>query len=118
MELDDEPPLETAVLHVAACRPAMIYGVPYVMLVPVAVICLEIEMIFGIKLAILFDIPLLIIAFATVLYDYNAPGVWMVWARTSMIILDDHKYGGASIAAHPIKSEPTAPRGIPSDAWR
>jgi type IV secretory pathway VirB3-like protein len=118
MEPDDEPPLDTVVLHVAACRPAMTHGIPWTLIIPVVFVCVEIEMIFGMKMAIAMDLPLIITMFLMVRHDYNAPRLWLVWLRTRCIILDDERYGGVAISHHPIKPEADTYRGIPSDAWR
>ena len=115
--MDEEDDLEEDVLHVGATRPAMIWGIPFFIIVPVFIVCLEIEMILGLKMAGILDPPIVLIAIATVKYDYNGPRLWWIWIITRALILDDTNWGGTTAAPLPVKPSKTEPRGIPSNAW-
>jgi type IV secretion system protein VirB3 len=113
----EEEPLEEDVLHVGATRPAMIWGIPFFIIVPVFIVCVEIEMIMGLKMALIFGPPIVMTAVAVVKHDYNGPRLWWVWLTTRALILDDWHWGGTAAAALPVKQPKTQPRGIPSHAW-
>jgi type IV secretion system protein VirB3 len=113
----EEDTLEEDVLHVGATRPAMIWGIPFFIIVPVFVLCLEMEMIMGLKMACVLDPPIVFIAVAIVKHDYNGPRLWWVWLTTRAMILDDTYWGGAAAAALPVKHPKGQPRGVPSNAW-
>lgn len=113
----EEDALEEDVLHVGATRPAMIWGIPFFIIVPVFVLCLEIEMIMGLRMALIFDPPIVVCAVAMVKYDYNGLRLWWVWLTTRALILDDWHWGGTAAAALPVKPSKHSPRGIPSNAW-
>ena len=51
-------------------------GIPFFIIVPVFVLCLEIEMIMGLKMACVLDPPIVLIAVAIVKHDYNGPRLW------------------------------------------
>jgi type IV secretion system protein VirB3 len=116
-----EEGLERHVLHVAATRPAMIWGIPFTIIVPVVVACLELEFILGWRMALILDPPLIVAAIALVKYDYNAPRLWWIWCITKARLLDDFYYGGTAASAFPLKPKlrfrPAASRGTPSNAW-
>jgi type IV secretory pathway VirB3-like protein len=113
----EEDPLEEEVLHVGATRPAMIWGIPFFIIVPVFVLCLEIEMILGVKMAIILDPPIVLVAVVMVKHDYNGPRLWWIWLTTRALILDDIHWGGTAAAAMPVKASKRHARGVPSDAW-
>ena len=113
----EEEELEEEVLHVGATRPAMIWGIPFFIIVPVFIACLEIEMIMGLKMAAILDPPIILIAVVTVKHDYNAPRLWWVWLTTRALILDDVHWGGTAAAALPVKPSKHHARGVPSNAW-
>jgi type IV secretion system protein VirB3 len=113
----DEEALERDVLHVAACRPAMVWGIPLIIIIPVIVTCLEVELATGFQMALIVDPPLIIASIIMVKHDYNAPRLWFVWMITKAKILDDYYYGGTAAAAFPIKPSRRQPRGTPSHVW-
>jgi type IV secretion system protein VirB3 len=113
----EEEGLEEEVLHVGATRPAMIWGIPFFIIVPVFVLCLEIEMILGMKMACILDPAIVLIAVVMVKHDYNGPRLWWVWLTTRALILDDAYWGGTAVAALPVKPSKAQPRGVPSNAW-
>jgi len=113
----DEEDIEEDVLHVGATRPAMIWGIPFFIIVPVFVVCLEIEMIMGLRMFFILAPPIILVSVATVKYDYNGPRLWWVWLTTRALILDDAHWGGTAAAALPVKVSKRHPRGVPSNAW-
>jgi type IV secretion system protein VirB3 len=113
----EEDPLEEDTLHVGATRPAMVYGVPFFIIVPVFILCLEIEMILGMRMACILDPPIVLIAVAMVKHDYNGPRLWWIWLQTRALILDDSYWGGTVASHFPVKPSKVEPRGIPSNAW-
>lgn len=115
--MTDEEDLEETVLHVGATRPAMIWGIPFWIIVPVFVFCLEVEMIMGMKMACILDPPMILIAVIMVKHDYNGPRLWWVWICTRAFILDDMHWGGTAAAAMPVKPSLDQARGVPSDGW-
>lgn len=115
--MDEEDPLEEDVLHVGATRPAMIWGIPFFLIVPVFVICLEIEMILGLRMACICDPPIILVAVVSVKHDFNGPRLWLIWLITRALILDDAHWGGTAATALPVKPSKSDPRGIPSHGW-
>jgi type IV secretion system protein VirB3 len=113
----EEDDLEQDVLHVGATRPAMVWGIPFFLIVPVFVLCLEIEMIMGMKMAAIFDPPIVLIAVVIVKYDYNGPRLWWVWLTTRALILDDMHWGGTVASHFPARPSKRHARGVPSNAW-
>jgi type IV secretory pathway VirB3-like protein len=116
MTPEDEP-LEDVPLRVARTRPAMRFGIPFVYIVPVGVICLEINAIFGLWPAIYVDPSLIIALIVIVRNDHNAFRLWGIWLQTKAIILDGWYYGGACVSPFPVRTKADRPRGVPSDAW-
>lgn len=125
-----EEELERDVLHVAATRPAMVWGVPYMPIVMVVLACVEIELKLGFQMACFIDPPLALVVFGIVRHDYNAPRIWRAWAYTRARILDDWHWGGVAASAFPIKPAKRRfsfrtfrmkvskqPRGVPSSEW-
>jgi type IV secretory pathway VirB3-like protein len=113
----EESPLEEHILHVGATRPAMIWGVPFFIIVPVFVLCLEIEMIMGLKMMLILGPPIILTAIVMVKHDYNGPRLWWVWLTTRALILDDAKWGGSTASHFPVKPSKAQVRGMPSNAW-
>jgi type IV secretion system protein VirB3 len=113
----DEDALEEDVLHVGATRPAMVYGIPFFIIVPVFVVCLEIEMILGVKMACILDPPIILAAVITVKHDYNGPRLWWVWLTTRALILDDWHWGGTAASHLPVNASKRHARGVASNAW-
>ena len=113
----EEDTLEQDVLHVGATRPAMIWGIPFFVIVPVFIVCVEIEMIMGLKMAFVLGIPIILTSVAVVKHDYNGPRLWWVWLTTRALILDDWHWGGTAAAALAVKPAKKQPRGIPSYGW-
>ena len=103
-------------LHVAATRPALLWGMP-LELAAFFIIC------FGVITVIahnalygLVVVPMWWGASLLVRRDYNAIRVTFIWLLTSAFALDSHLWGGASISTLPIKP-PARPRGIAPHAW-
>jgi type IV secretion system protein VirB3 len=115
--MSDEEELEVDVLHVGATRPAMVWGIPFFIIVPVFVTCLEIEMIMGLKMMCVLGGPIVLGAVVIVKHDYNGPRLWWIWITTRALILDDAKWGGSTASHFPIRPSKTHARGVPSNAW-
>jgi len=115
--VSDEEDLEEDVLHVGATRPAMVWGVPFFVIVPLFILCLEIEMILGLKTALIYDPPIILIAIGIIKHDYNAHRVWWSWLTTRALMLDDAYWGGTAASAMPVKASKHHARGIASNAW-
>ena len=49
---------------------------------PLFILCLEIEMILGLKTALIYDPPIILIAIGIIKHDYNAHRVWWSWLTT------------------------------------
>lgn len=111
---DDD--LETERLNVARTRPAMRFGIPWLLIVPVSITCLEINFLFGIKPALYVDPAIIVVTLGIVRKDHNAFRLWAVWLQTKALCCDRWFYGGAAVAPFPIKPS-KHPRGVPSDAW-
>ncbi len=103
--------LNVTPLHVAATRPAMLWGLP-LQLVAAFVVAFGITAVamhnalYGMWLVPLWGASALLVR-----RDYNAVGVSFLWLRTSAFALDSHLWGGASISPLPINL-PSRPRGI------
>jgi type IV secretory pathway VirB3-like protein len=113
-------------LDVGATRPAMAWGgFPWIVLVPVAVVCFEVDVILGDRMAFVVDPPLAFAIAVAAWRDYNAPRIWGIWLQTSFRIIDAHFHGGAAVSPFPVKlsmqppffRKPKRARGIPSNAW-
>lgn len=109
--------LAETTLHVAATRPALLWGMP-----------LELAALFftsGGVLAVASHnflyagavIPLWWAAHLLVRRDYNAIRVTFLWLLSAAPALDSHLWGGASIAPLPIKPSKRSSRGMSPDAW-
>lgn len=107
----DEDELLAAVLHVGATRPALLWGVPYVL----AIVIIQIAGIVGIFhwAGPVVAAPLWFLAAVLVRRDYNAPRVWMLWWNTSARCMDAEIWGGASMAPMPLH----LPRRFRGIAW-
>lgn len=96
-------PLETDTLYLAATRPAMFMGVPLtlgallLMLGGLVVVILKNPLYLAIML------PLWFAARELVARDYNAVGVVLLYLRTAGRSVDNHMWGGASVAPFPIR---------------
>lgn len=96
-------PLETDTLYLAATRPAMFMGVPLavgallLMLCGLIVVLLKNPLYLGVML------PLWFAARELVSRDYNAVGVMLLYLRTSGRSVDNHQWGGSSVAPFPIR---------------
>lgn len=108
--------LAETTLHVAATRPAMLWGLPLqlaiVFFISFGVIAVVMHnMLYGAAVG-----PIWFSASLLVRRDYNAVRVTALWLRTSASALDSHLWGGASSSPLPIKLSKRA-RGISADAW-
>ncbi len=110
--MDEE--LSQSVLHIAATRPALLWGVPYV----VAVVIVQIAGIVGVLhwAGPIIGAPLWVLAAVLVRRDYNAPRIWMLWWNSSARCMDAEIWGGSSISPFPINL-PKRLRGV-ADAGR
>jgi type IV secretion system protein VirB3 len=108
--------LAETTLHVAATRPALLWGLPlqlaatFVIAFGVIAVAMH-NMLYGAVLA-----PLWFAAGLLVRRDYNAIRVTALWLRTSASAFDSHIWGGASVSPLPVKTSKRA-RGISDDAW-
>ncbi len=105
----DDDELQPAVLHLGATRPALVYGVPYVL----AIVIIQVAGIIGVLhwAGPVVGIPLWFLAAVLVRRDYNAPRVWMLWWNTSARCMDADIWGGSSAAPLPLHL-PSRYRGI------
>lgn len=94
-------------LFVAATRPALIFGLPIEMFVPLVMVAAGV-MIFGHDPLYLFVlVPLYFGARWLVRYDYNAPRVAWLWFRTKATGAGETQiWGGSSPSPFPIKARP------------
>ncbi len=116
MEGGAETELHVETLHVAATRPAMLWGLP-----------LQLALVFFVAAGVtgvamhnaLYDVAILppwVAARLLVRRDYNAVRVTFLWLRTSASALDSHLWGGASVSPLPVKLSKRT-RGLSADAW-
>lgn len=108
-------PLTNDPLHVAATRPALMWGLPLPLALALLVIGAEVQVVFkglaGVAWALALTAPVWIAARFLVARDYNAVGVAMLWINTSARALDSADWGGASVTPLPI-STARGPRGM------
>jgi type IV secretion system protein VirB3 len=101
-------PLTEDPLHVAATRPALLWGLPLplalVLFVSGAEIQVAVHGLAGVAWALAIVVPLWIAARFLVARDYNAIGVAVLWLNTSARGLDSADWGGASVAPLPVRS--------------
>ncbi|MGE4043373.1 MAG: VirB3 family type IV secretion system protein [Acetobacteraceae bacterium] len=97
--MDDEE-LIPAPLHIGATRPALIWGVPYVL----AILIIQLGGIAGVFhwAGPVIALPAWFLAAILVRRDYNAPRVWALWYGTSARAWDAEVWGGSSMAPMPL----------------
>lgn len=109
-----EERLTETTLHIAATRPAMMMGMPMDLCVALAMATTFIG------IASMFYMPLMIpiwwAAALLVRRDYNAPRVFLLWAKGPGFALDSGLWGGSSISPFPMQGEKRF-RGITPDVW-
>ncbi len=116
MEHSADTDLHVEILHVAATRPAMLWGLPLqlavVFFMGFGVVGVSMHnALYGLTLAPFWAAPRLLDR-----RDYNAVRVTGLWLRTSASALDSHLWGGASVSPLPVKTSKRA-RGFAADAW-
>ena len=108
-------PLTEDPLHVAATRPALMWGLPLPLALALFVIGAEVQVVFkgvtGVAWALAVVVPVWIAARFLVARDYNAVGVAVLWLNTSARGLDSSDWGGASVAPMPVRGT-RGPRGM------
>ena len=108
-------PLVEDPLHVAATRPALMWGLPLPLALVLFVIGAEVQVWFkgltGVAWALALVAPAWIVARILVARDYNAIGVALLWLNTSARALDAADWGGASTAPLPV-GRGRGPRGM------
>lgn len=89
-----------AALHLGATRPALIWGVPYVL----AIVLIQIAGIVGVFYwaGPIIALPLWFLAAVLVRRDFHGPRVWMLWWGTSARTWDAEVWGGSSMASMPL----------------
>lgn len=109
--------LAETTLHVAATRPALLWGMPlemaaffFVAFGVITVACHN--FVYGLVVA-----PVWWGAHFLVRRDYNAIRVTFLWLLTAAFALDSHLWGGASVSPLPIKVAKGRARGMPPHAW-
>lgn len=108
-------PLQEDPLHVAATRPAMMWGLPLPLALGLFVIAAEVQVVFkgltGVAWALALVAPVWVAARFLVARDYNAVGVAVLWLNTSARGFDTADWGGASVAPMPAGNV-RGPRGM------
>lgn len=108
--------LSEDVLPIGATRPAMHFGLPLPLLIPLGGVGYACLMLVpgwvSIAYAAAAVLPLGFVARLCVSYDYNAPGIFILWLRTSAFAWDTGQWGGASVA--PLPARRGAVRGMRS----
>ena len=108
-------PLTEDPLHVAATRPALMWGLPLPLALALFVIGAEVQVVFkgltGVAWALALVAPVWVAARFLVARDYNAVGVAVLWLNTSARALDSADWGGASVAPLPVGGA-RGPRGM------
>jgi type IV secretion system protein VirB3 len=108
-------PLTEDPLHVAATRPALLWGLPLplalVLFVGGAEVQVAVHGLTGVAWALALAVPLWVAARFLVARDYNAINVAVLWLNTSARGFDSADWGGASLAPLPIRSA-RASRGM------
>jgi len=101
--------LAEQVLHVAATRPALLWGVPF----PLAILIIQITGIVGVFhwAGPLVGPPLWVLAAILVRRDYNMPGIVLLWWNTSARCWDAEIWGGSTVSPFPVHM-PKRLRGI------
>ena len=99
-----EDKLTEKTLHIAGTRPAMFYGVPWELFVPLFIATAEAGIIRWWWMA--FTIPVWSAAIWLVRRDYNAPRIWRLWLQDAALDLHASVWGGVSVSPfslHPVK---------------
>lgn len=106
--------LSEDVLPIAATRPAMRFGLPLPLLIPLGMVGYACLMLIpgwkSIAYAAGAVLPLGTVARLFVSYDYNAPQIFLLWLRTSAFGFDNGLWGGASVS--PLPARPVGVRGM------
>lgn len=106
------------------------WGIPFTIVIPVFIACLEVELASGFLMALIVDPPIIITALIMVKHDYNAHRLWYIWLLTKAKIIDHWFFGAKCAASFPIKMQTgpqwwkplswrrvIQPRGVSSNAW-
>lgn len=108
--------LAETTLHVAATRPAMLWGLPlqlalvFFMAAGVTAVAMH-NALYAVVV-----LPIWLAASLLVRRDYNAVRVTGLWLSTTGSALDSQLWGGASTSPLPVRISRRA-RGFSSDAW-
>ncbi len=110
----EQEDLSEDVLPIAATRPAMRFGLPLPLLLPLAGVGYACLMLIpgwkSIPYAAVTVLPLALVARLFVSYDYNWPRLVILWLRTSALAWDSGLWGGASVSPLPVARG--GPRGM------
>lgn len=103
----EQEDLSEDVLPIAATRPAMRFGLPLPLLIPLGMVGYACLMLIpgwkSIPYAAVAVLPLGFVTRLFVSYDYNAPGLFLLWLRTSALAFDSGLWGGASVSPLPAR---------------
>jgi type IV secretion system protein VirB3 len=105
-----EESLTETVLHVAGTRPALIFGLPIELAIPLFIATVEVAVAAG--LWVILMVPCWWGLSWFVRKDYNAARVFTLWFRTSAFDFDVADHGGVSVNPLPFATERRF-RGIP-----
>jgi type IV secretion system protein VirB3 len=102
-------------LHVAATRPALMWGLPLPLTLALFVVGAEVQVLFkgltGVAWALALVAPVWIAARFLVARDYNAVGIAVLWLNSGARALDAADWGGTSVAPLPVGRR-RGPRGM------
>ena len=108
-------PLAEDPLHVAATRPALMWGLPLPLALALFVVGAEVQVVFkgltGVAWALALVGPVWVAARFLVARDYHAIGVAVLWLNTAARGFDSADWGGASVAPLRVGSA-RGPRGM------
>ena len=103
--MGDEEALSEDVLPIAMTRPAMRFGLPLALLLPLGCVGYALLMLIpgwrSIAYAAATVLPLGVVARLFVAIDYNWPSLFLRWAWKALGQLDNAIWGGASVSPLP-----------------
>ncbi|MCK8786569.1 type IV secretion system protein VirB3 [Roseomonas sp. NAR14] len=109
-------PLAEDPLHVAATRPALLWGLPLPLALTLGLGGAEIQVavhgLKGVAWAVAIVAPLWVASRILVARDYNAVRVAFLWLDTSARAFDAADWGGASVAPLPVREARRTRRGM------
>ena len=111
-----EEPLSEDVLPIAMTRPAMRFGLPLALLLPLGGVGYALLMLIPGWISVVWCVcvvaPLGVVARLLVAIDYNFPGLALRWAVKAVRCFDNGLYGGASVAPLPVAERGHVVRGM------